>query len=997
MYQAYYHLSADPFRLTPDPRFCFPHQAYAKAWAYMRYALEVGEGFIVVTGQPGTGKTTLTAALIEDLKHSKILSARLVGTHLGATDLLRNMAYSFDIDSDTSDRATLVHRIEQFLSEQSRSNRRVLLILDEAQGISDTALEELRLLADLQVSGRPLIQMFLLGQDQLHRVLDTPELEQFQQRVVAACHLHTLNPTETRDFIEHRLRCAGWQGDPQFSGRAILSIYRHSHGLPRHINKMCGRLILRGYTEEKHVLGEKDVLAIVSELDDEKLTPLESEQELDSDESVATGREDASAWLDRLSIRVPKARRLPAAPASNPGASPAAHVDSKERNVEGVATAYPPRYRRRRYRWGHKSKARIIPRLAPLLLGALRSAAEHAKSAANAWNLETRVARLKGVMLENARRIRLLERQRDRLRSAVQRGLALFTTLGAAVRTRAQQFRPRSATAAAVGALFVAALVFATVGVKNLRTPQSPNTLLAESGGTSTEDHGPEDAAAEPGGNTGATSTMEADEIGVRPAPASEAGSADSARPGADSSVDRSLVLAEPGSTPADGKDDESEQGTEKKYPDIFGEVLLDMDGDPFYDEKEDRGIAGVTVELRDENGNVIAVTVSDSEGYYRFNNVRDGNYWVVITDVNDVLFGYSLISGSYETSVTINAATDEFVQTAQSVSDLTVAPSYGTISTSKEPTDWFADGGILAATGAAHRLDTETEAPWDPEPPFEDCLDASGCGGSPDAFTASDAATPTNDVDTGVGVQWETSIFPASPVKLDNHERWHYPALMHSATAESGPRATTETRIPAQTPGSPEPSPASPGFAELERYPPLTILAPADQNGAGGAEEAPGLREAPQDPVPGLLSAATLAYEENRLSIPGNDSALHYYKKVLSIEPDNAAAIAGIGRLAERYTELAENALARALSEKARRFVARGLRVDPEHRELLALRERITLAMAEEAEMREAALTIEADLPPSVSAAREQRGVLQRLKAYFNDNSRSTLVYDSE
>jgi general secretion pathway protein A len=304
MYETYYHLSANPFRLTPDPKFCFSHTAFLEAYAYLQYAFELGEGLILLTGRPGAGKTTLIESFLRSLEMSEVVAARIAVTDFEATDLLRAVAYFFDIEAEGLDKATLLRRIEQFFASQVRTGRRVLLIIDEAQRLSHASLEELRLLADMQVDIRPLLQIFLAGQESLRDLMQEPDMEQLQQRVIGTCRLEPLGVVETRSYVEHRLRQASWRGDPELTGAAVLAVYEYSAGVPRHINKICTRLLLQGYMENRHVLDGEDVQRIAREFGEEQLAPLcrEKDDEEAADSSLHA-RYQAPA-LAELAVRV---------------------------------------------------------------------------------------------------------------------------------------------------------------------------------------------------------------------------------------------------------------------------------------------------------------------------------------------------------------------------------------------------------------------------------------------------------------------------------------------------------------------------------------------------------------------------------------------------------------------------------------------------------------------------------------------------------------------
>jgi general secretion pathway protein A len=285
MFKTYYQLSTEPFRLSPDSRFCFPHPSYRKAIIYMRHAIQRGEGFIMITGSPGTGKTTVIQHLLRILKPGQIVVAKLVTSQLAADDLLRLVSYAFNLNPEGSDKAKLLFQLERFLRQQHRQGRRALLIVDEAQDMAENALEELRLLTNIQAGTQQLLQIFLVGQEKLRNVVIAPALEQLQQRMIAATHLSPLDATETRDYIKYRLHRVGWSGDPLFSNEAYTIIHRYSRGIPRQINQICNRLLLHGSIEKKHRLGLADVQIVVEELQHELLLPVnkdESETKLPS-------------------------------------------------------------------------------------------------------------------------------------------------------------------------------------------------------------------------------------------------------------------------------------------------------------------------------------------------------------------------------------------------------------------------------------------------------------------------------------------------------------------------------------------------------------------------------------------------------------------------------------------------------------------------------------------------------------------------------------------
>lgn len=272
MYENFYNFKAEPFRLSPDHRFCFKHQSYAKAKAYMQYAFQRAEGFVMITGRPGTGKTTLVSDLVESLPTNQVSVAMLVCTQLGADDLLRMVADAFGLKSSEGHKSTLLQELTKVFISSHKMGKRALLIIDEAQDLSTSALEELRLLTNLQINRQPLLQIFLLGQEELRDMVQQPNMEQVHQRLVAACHLATLSEEDTKSYIKHRLLQVGWNGDPAISEAVYPVIHKVSHGIPRRINMICSRLLLHGCVEGIHKIGIADAKTVLTEIQHEQLT-----------------------------------------------------------------------------------------------------------------------------------------------------------------------------------------------------------------------------------------------------------------------------------------------------------------------------------------------------------------------------------------------------------------------------------------------------------------------------------------------------------------------------------------------------------------------------------------------------------------------------------------------------------------------------------------------------------------------------------------------------
>lgn len=268
-----YGLSDRPFQLTPDPRFYFESATHRKAMTYLGYGLAQGEGFIVITGDPGTGKTMLVGRLMATIDRSRLTAINLVSTQLEGEDILRVVAFALGIAADVDAKGQLLARIERFLYDQKRNGRRTLLIVDEAQNLSASALEELRMLSNFQVNGQALLQIFLLGQPEFRQALAEPRFEQLRQRIIATHHLTAMNPDEAAPYVMHRLACAGWKGTPRFTPDAHEAFYRLSGGIPRRLNMLAGRVMLQGAIERLSEIDGEVVEEVAADLATESGVP----------------------------------------------------------------------------------------------------------------------------------------------------------------------------------------------------------------------------------------------------------------------------------------------------------------------------------------------------------------------------------------------------------------------------------------------------------------------------------------------------------------------------------------------------------------------------------------------------------------------------------------------------------------------------------------------------------------------------------------------------
>lgn len=267
MYDDHYGLTGRPFQLTPDPRFWFDTATHRKAMAYLGYGLAQGEGFIVITGDVGAGKTTLVGHLMDTIDPTRLHVIKIVSTQIEADDLLRMVATGLEVDSTGLTKAQLLVAIERGLHATARAGRRTLLIVDEAQALPVSSLEELRMLSNFQTGGHALLQIFLLGQPEFReRLHGSDRLEQLRQRVIAMHHLDPMEPQEVEPYMRHRLSVVGWQGRPHFTPDAFAALYSGSDGVPRRLNQLAGRVMLYGAIEQLDTIDAHAVAAVVADI-----------------------------------------------------------------------------------------------------------------------------------------------------------------------------------------------------------------------------------------------------------------------------------------------------------------------------------------------------------------------------------------------------------------------------------------------------------------------------------------------------------------------------------------------------------------------------------------------------------------------------------------------------------------------------------------------------------------------------------------------------------
>ena len=250
VYLEYYGLSEPPFTITPNPRFLFFSGKHREAFNHLLYGIRERKGFVQLTGEVGAGKTTLCRALLEQLGDN-FSTALILNPVLDADLLVKAVAMEFGLEVRGMDRLETVAVINDFLLRQMADNRESVLIIDEAQDLTNELLEQVRLLSNLETDDRKLLQIVLLGQPELRTRLNEHGLRQLRQRITVRYHLKPLRPAEVAQYVQHRLQVSGSQGAPYFTRPALWRIYRYSQGIPRLVNAVCDKALLAGFVEQR--------------------------------------------------------------------------------------------------------------------------------------------------------------------------------------------------------------------------------------------------------------------------------------------------------------------------------------------------------------------------------------------------------------------------------------------------------------------------------------------------------------------------------------------------------------------------------------------------------------------------------------------------------------------------------------------------------------------------------------------------------------------------
>jgi putative secretion ATPase (PEP-CTERM system associated) len=268
MFEQFYGLSGKPFQLTPDASFYFESATHRKALSYLGYGLSQGEGFIVITGEVGSGKSTLVAHLKSRINPEQLTLCEVVTSALDEDEIIHVVAQNFGLEIEGHDKASALGAIEGFLHDEARAGRRCLLVVDEAQNLSISALEELRMLSNFQLGSHPLLQTLLLGQPEFRQTLQgSAELEQLRQRVIATHHLEPMTADEIEPYLEHRLKKVGWAGRPSLDQSMFETLFEATGGIPRKVNQVANRLLLLGAVEQVDEITTTMLQSVVTEMD----------------------------------------------------------------------------------------------------------------------------------------------------------------------------------------------------------------------------------------------------------------------------------------------------------------------------------------------------------------------------------------------------------------------------------------------------------------------------------------------------------------------------------------------------------------------------------------------------------------------------------------------------------------------------------------------------------------------------------------------------------
>ena len=295
MYKSFYGLKENPFNVNPDPRFLFLTKEIEEALTGLMYGIQTRKGFITLTGEVGTGKTTLINRLLDWLHHRRARTAFLFNSRMNSSQLFDFVLAEFEILCDSKSKSSQLMKLNSWLLERYRAGETVTLIIDEAQNLTFPVLEEIRLLTNLETSTEKLLQIVLSGQPELEEKLKLPQLRQLRQRIMLRCHTSAFNKEQTAEYVRERLRIAGANSEPIFSPKAIDTVHLYSLGIPRVINLLCEHSLVNAFAEHQRPVLPETVEEVAREFQLDEVSPVAGESEY-----INTDVYNSEAFLQNL-------------------------------------------------------------------------------------------------------------------------------------------------------------------------------------------------------------------------------------------------------------------------------------------------------------------------------------------------------------------------------------------------------------------------------------------------------------------------------------------------------------------------------------------------------------------------------------------------------------------------------------------------------------------------------------------------------------------------
>ena len=307
MYKSFYGLKENPFNVNPDPRFLFLTKQIEEALTGLMYGIQTRKGFITLTGEVGTGKTTLINRLLDWLHHRRARTAFLFNSRMNSNQLFDFILAEFDIRCESKSKSQQLMKLNHWLLDRYRTGETVVLIIDEAQNLTYPVLEEIRLLTNLETSTEKLLQIVLSGQPELEEKLKLPQLRQLRQRIMLRCKTSALSKEETQEYITERLKIAGASGDPIFSAPAVDAIHVYSLGIPRVVNLLCEHSLVNGFADQQRPIQSKIVEEVAQEFQLDEVEPIAS----NGGSSIDTEVYNSEAFIQNLGEALSRFRLSP--------------------------------------------------------------------------------------------------------------------------------------------------------------------------------------------------------------------------------------------------------------------------------------------------------------------------------------------------------------------------------------------------------------------------------------------------------------------------------------------------------------------------------------------------------------------------------------------------------------------------------------------------------------------------------------------------------------